>query len=172
MRRSDAPVESSAETMVALRARIEEALAARAAELYRYASDRLRKAGTPLDDVVSILQEAIPCYAVSVFRATNAPVLIGQGCASMVETLPRALADLATDCVLSRRSPHGLGELAESLHATYGVGLGFRAAELTVRIRPQREAPGDLPAAGLRVTLSPGPAPREAVEAAIRATDA
>jgi len=172
MRLGDGLVEASAEAMVALRARIEEALAARDAELYRYASDRLRKAGTPPDDIVSVLQEAIPCYGVSVFRVTNAPVLIGPGCASMVETLPRALTDLATDCVLSRRSPHGLGGLAESLHATYGVGLGFRAAELTVSICPQRDAPDGLPAAELRVTLSPGPAPREAVEVAIRATDA
>lgn len=170
MRLGNGSIEASAEVMLRLRARIEEALAARAAEIYRYASDRLRETGTPLDDLVSVLQEAIPCYGVSVFRVTNAPVFVEPGSAPLLETLPAALADMATDCILARRLPRGLDQLAELCHEAHVAGLGFRPAELTVSVCPHGEAEG-LPRAELSITLSPGPAPRVALEAAMRSGD-
>lgn len=154
-----------------LRADVDRALQQRCVRLHEHAARRLSAQGVAAAEMLEVLREAIPCYGVTQFRAADWPMEgLSPQCVALLRTLPAALGDLATGCVLSQRQ--ALGPYAEARASGAGAGMPsvaltqMRATRIAVRLRlrSREGAPDDGPR--LHIVLEPGPPPRAAVAAA------
>ena len=157
LRLSDSAIE-----LAQLRERIDGALAERAVSLYRHAAERLKATGMSADDALALLQSALPCYTVTAFGVSDWPVPAPPQCQPILDSLPGALADLATGCALAQAHSFPPLKVPEPLDLGGHLDLTFRLSELRVQVRTCGIHNGDGPS--LLIELAPGTPPRQAAE--------
>ena len=152
----------SAIELAQLRERIDGALEERAVALYRHAAERLKATGMPADDALALLQSALPCYTVTAFEVSDWPVPAPPQCQPILDSLPGALADLATGCALAQARSSPPFKVSEPLDLAGHLDLTSRLSELRVQVRTCGVQDGDGPS--LLIELAPGTPPKRAAE--------